>query len=46
MVVLGQAVNGVTVDDLKVGMGVELALETLYTDDEGEKIVWRWRPKA
>ena len=46
MVVLGQAIDGVTVDDLKVGMDAELALETLYTDDEGEKIVWRWKPKA
>lgn len=45
MVVLGQAANGVTVADLQVGRPVELVLETLYTDDEGEKIVWRWRPK-
>ncbi|MEV0247138.1 OB-fold domain-containing protein [Nocardia sp. NPDC050712] len=44
MVILGQIVPGFTVDDLTVGMPVELALGTLYTDDEAERTVWMWRP--
>ncbi len=43
---LGQVVDGVTVDDLKVGMEVELVLDTLYEDDDHEYIVWKWRPLA
>lgn len=46
MVVLGQAARGVTVDDLKVGMPVELVLDTLYSDDEGDKMVWKWQPEG
>ncbi len=44
LVVMGQLVRGVTVDDLSVGDEVELTVETLYTDDEGEHLVWKWRP--
>ncbi|MEM8497056.1 MAG: OB-fold domain-containing protein [Pseudomonadota bacterium] len=44
MIVLGQAARGVTVADLRVGMGVELVLETLFSDDDGDKLVWRWKP--
>jgi uncharacterized OB-fold protein len=44
MVVLGQMASGVDVDDLKVGMEVELVLETLFEDDEAEHVVWKWRP--
>jgi uncharacterized OB-fold protein len=44
MVILGQAVPGVGVDDLAVGMEVELTTGTLYTDDEAEYITWLWRP--
>lgn len=44
IVVLGQAANGVTVADLTVGEAVELVTETLYSDDDGDKLVWRWRP--
>jgi len=46
MVVLGQVVDGVTVDDLSVGMEMELVLDTLYEDDEHEYVVWKWRPVA
>lgn len=45
MIVLGQAARGITVADLRVGMDVELVLETLYSDDDGDKLVWRWKPK-
>ncbi|MBP2190537.1 Zn-ribbon domain-containing OB-fold protein [Nocardia goodfellowii] len=44
MVILGQVVPGFTVDDLAVDMPVELALGTLYTDEEAEHTVWMWRP--
>ncbi len=44
MVVLGQVVPGVTVDDLAVGDQVELVLGTLYRDDDHEYLVWQWRP--
>ena len=46
MVVLGQVVPGVTVDDLTVGMEMELVLDTLYEDDENEYVVWKWKPVA
>ena len=44
IVVLGQAADGVTVADLEVGGRVELVVETLYADADGDKLVWRWRP--
>jgi uncharacterized protein len=34
----------VRVDDLRVGMPVELAVETLFEDDDNEYVVWKWRP--
>ena len=45
MVVLGQVVPGVSVDDLSVGDEVELVLDTLYEDDDHEYLVWKWRPR-
>ncbi|MHB1584637.1 MAG: Zn-ribbon domain-containing OB-fold protein [Acidimicrobiales bacterium] len=44
MVVLGQLVAGVTVDDVAVGDAVELVVDRLYEDDEHEYVVWKWRP--
>ena len=44
LVVMGQLVKGVTVDDVKIGDEVELALETLFEDEENEYIVWKWKP--
>ncbi|MCU0268842.1 MAG: OB-fold domain-containing protein [Acidimicrobiales bacterium] len=44
MVVLGQMVPGVDVDDLAVGQEVELVLSTLFEDDEHEYLVWNWKP--
>ncbi|HVB93874.1 MAG TPA: OB-fold domain-containing protein [Acidimicrobiales bacterium] len=46
MVVMGQVVAGVTVDDLAVGTEVEIVLDTLYEDDENEYVVWKWRPTS
>ena len=44
LVVMGQLVEGVTVDDVKIGDEVELALETLFEDEENQYVVWKWRP--
>lgn len=44
LVVLGQVVEGVGVEDLKVGMEMELVLGTLYEDDDNEYTIWKWRP--
>ena len=44
LVVLGQVAAGYAVGDLHVGQEAELVVETLYTDDEGERTIWRWKP--
>jgi uncharacterized OB-fold protein len=44
LVVLGQVAAGYGVGDLHVGQEAELVVETLYTDDEGERTIWRWKP--
>jgi len=46
MIVLGQVVEGTGVDQLKVGNEVELVLETLYEDEENNKLIWKWKPVA
>jgi uncharacterized OB-fold protein len=46
MVVMGQVVDGVTVDDLAVGDEVELVVDTLYSDDDNDYLVWKWQPVA
>ncbi len=46
LVVMGQVVAGVTVDDLSVGDEVELVVETLYSEDGTDHLVWKWRPLA
>jgi uncharacterized protein len=44
MVVLGQVVEGVRVEELEVGMEMELVLDTLNEDEENQYVVWKWRP--
>jgi len=44
LVVLGQVASGYGVSDLSVGAEVELVVERLYTDDSGERSVWKWKP--
>lgn len=49
LVVMGQVVSGITVDDLRVGMEMELVLDTLNTevDEDGAEtqvLVWKWAP--
>lgn len=46
IVVLGQVVSGVGVEDLRIGMEMELVLETLYSDEENDYVVWKWKPVA
>ncbi len=46
LVVLGQVADGFGVADLKVGNPVELVVETLYTDESGDRSIWRWKPLA
>ena len=44
IVVLGQLAEGHGVDDVRVGSEVELVVETLYTDETGDRTIWRWLP--
>ena len=44
MVILGQVVDGVGVDDLHVGMEMELVARPLFEDDEAVHMVWKWKP--
>lgn len=48
LVVMGQVTAGITVDDLQVGMEMELVVDTLYRETEGddttEYLIWKWRP--
>lgn len=46
MIVLGQVATGSGVEDIKVGDAMELVLETLHDSDEGEKMIWKWKPSA
>jgi uncharacterized OB-fold protein len=42
--VLGQVADGFGLDKLKVGAEVELVVEPLFSDDDHEYVVWKWRP--
>jgi uncharacterized OB-fold protein len=44
LVILGQVVPGVGVDQLKVGDEVEVTVGTLFSDDEHDYQIWRWQP--
>lgn len=46
MMVLGQVIEGIGVEDLKVGMPMELVLETLHETDDDIKVTWKWKPVA
>ena len=46
MVVLGQCPQGITPDDLEIGMEMELYIDVLNEDDEHEYTVWKWRPRG
>jgi uncharacterized OB-fold protein len=44
MIVLGQVVTGVNVSDLKVGMAMELVIDTLFEDASSRQTIWKWQP--
>ena len=44
LVVLGQVADGFGVADLSVGTEVETVIETLYSDESGERTIYRWKP--
>jgi uncharacterized OB-fold protein len=44
LVVLGQVARGYGVADLRVGQEAELVVERLYTDETGDRTIWRWLP--
>lgn len=44
MIVLGQVVAGIDMNQLRVGQEVEVVTEPLYEDDECEYLIWKWRP--
>ena len=46
LVVMGQVVAGVTVDDLRVGQEMELVVDVLFSDDETDHLIWKWKPVA
>ena len=46
MVVLGQVAAGHGAADLAVGQQVELIVDTLFSDDEHDYLVWKWQPVA
>jgi hypothetical protein len=44
MVILGQIADGYGVNDIAVGQQVEIVIETLYSDDEHDYLMYRWKP--
>ena len=44
MVVLGQVADGYGVADLTVGQPVELVVEDLFSDDDHDYVVYKWKP--
>jgi len=44
MIVLGQVIRGVGVEQLRVGMRMELVLERLFANEDSEKLIWKWKP--
>jgi uncharacterized OB-fold protein len=46
LVVLGQVARGVSAADLRVGMAMQLEVDTLFRDDDHEYLVYVWAPAA
>ncbi|HEX2575258.1 MAG TPA: OB-fold domain-containing protein [Aquihabitans sp.] len=46
IVVMGQVVPGVSVDDLTVGQEVEVVVDVLFSDDDTDHLIWKWRPTS
>ena len=45
LIVLGQMVGGCTVDEVHVGLPVELVIEPLLETDDAVELVWKWKPR-
>ena len=45
LIVLGQMVGGCTVDEVHVGLPVELVIEPLLETDDAVQLVWKWKPR-
>lgn len=46
MIVLGQVASGYDVDQLKVGMPMQLVVEPLHEEDDQIKMTWKWKPQT
>lgn len=46
MIVLGQAVEGITTDELRLGQRMELVLGPAGTLDGEPRVVWKWAPRS
>ena len=46
MVVMGQVVPGIGVEELSVGTEVDLVTDVLYEDEDHQYLVWKWKPVA
>ena len=46
LVIMGQVVSGVTVDQLSVGQRMELVIDVLFQEDDTDHLVWKWKPVA
>ncbi len=44
MIILGQGIDGLECANLKVGMEMELVLDTLFETDSERRITWKWAP--
>jgi uncharacterized OB-fold protein len=44
LVIMGSVVAGVTVDQLTVGQPVELVIDVLFSDDDTDHMIWKWKP--
>ena len=43
--IMGQLVEGIKPEDIKIGMELELVVEKLFDDEEGNEVMtWRFRP--
>lgn len=46
LTVMGQVVAGVGIDDLHVGDEMELVVDVLFSDEDTDHLVWKWKPVA
>jgi hypothetical protein len=47
LAVMGQLANGYNSEQLKIGMEMELVVEPLFKDDQGNNhYIWKWKPLA